>query len=142
MPSAGFEPAIPVSERPQTHALDRTAIGIGPCTVIIGRYCDNYMRPLSTLWAKRIGAQHFQDIVTEVYSGAVWCSLICDVRASVECATVCHQQLADVTNGCPCSICDPQHWTVRWYAYASRRSCALSFKRCHNPNPLHAHYEP
>ena len=24
MPLAGFEPAIPASERPQTHALDRT----------------------------------------------------------------------------------------------------------------------
>jgi hypothetical protein len=29
MPPAGFEPAIPVSERPQTHALDRTTNGIG-----------------------------------------------------------------------------------------------------------------
>ena len=25
----GFEPAIPASERPQTHALDRAAIGFG-----------------------------------------------------------------------------------------------------------------
>jgi hypothetical protein len=29
MPPAGFEPTIPVSERPQTHALDRAATGIG-----------------------------------------------------------------------------------------------------------------
>jgi hypothetical protein len=29
MLSAGFEPTIPVSERLQTHALDRTATGIG-----------------------------------------------------------------------------------------------------------------
>jgi hypothetical protein len=29
MPPAGFEPINPVSERPQTHALDRTATGIG-----------------------------------------------------------------------------------------------------------------
>ena len=29
MPSAGFEPAIPASERPKTHALDRAATGIG-----------------------------------------------------------------------------------------------------------------
>jgi hypothetical protein len=29
MPPAGFETAIPVSERPQTHALDRAATGIG-----------------------------------------------------------------------------------------------------------------
>jgi len=28
MPLAGFEPAIPASERPQTHALDRAATGI------------------------------------------------------------------------------------------------------------------
>ena len=25
----GFEPAIPATERPQTHALDRAATGIG-----------------------------------------------------------------------------------------------------------------
>jgi hypothetical protein len=29
MPPVGFEPEIPVSRRPQTHALDRAATGIG-----------------------------------------------------------------------------------------------------------------
>ena len=29
MPTAGFEPAIPASKRPQTHVLDRAATGIG-----------------------------------------------------------------------------------------------------------------
>jgi hypothetical protein len=29
MPSAGFEPAIPASKRPQNYALDRAATGIG-----------------------------------------------------------------------------------------------------------------
>ena len=33
MPPAGFEPTIPASERPQTHALDRTATGIGFNTI-------------------------------------------------------------------------------------------------------------
>jgi hypothetical protein len=28
MPPAGFEPSIPASDRPQTHALDRAATGI------------------------------------------------------------------------------------------------------------------
>jgi hypothetical protein len=28
MPPGGFEPAIPASEQPQTHALDRAATGI------------------------------------------------------------------------------------------------------------------
>jgi hypothetical protein len=32
MPPAGFEPAIPTSERPQTHALDRAATGTGTPT--------------------------------------------------------------------------------------------------------------
>ena len=29
MPPAGFEPAVPASEQPQTHALDGAATGIG-----------------------------------------------------------------------------------------------------------------
>ena len=29
MPAAGFEPAIPASERPQTYTLDRAATRIG-----------------------------------------------------------------------------------------------------------------
>jgi hypothetical protein len=29
MPSAGFETAIPAGDRSQTHALDRSATGIG-----------------------------------------------------------------------------------------------------------------
>jgi hypothetical protein len=29
MPPAGFEPALPAGERPQTHSLDRAATGIG-----------------------------------------------------------------------------------------------------------------
>jgi hypothetical protein len=33
MPPAEFEPAIPASERPQTHALDRAATGIGALQV-------------------------------------------------------------------------------------------------------------
>ena len=47
MSPAGFEPAIPASERPQTHALDRAAIGIGTVdgdanmkSIIIIIYCN------------------------------------------------------------------------------------------------------
>ena len=29
MPQAGLEPAIPASDRPQTHALNRAATGLG-----------------------------------------------------------------------------------------------------------------
>ena len=32
MPSVGFEPTIPASERPQAHALDRAATGTGRIT--------------------------------------------------------------------------------------------------------------
>jgi hypothetical protein len=40
MPSAGFEPAMPVSERPQTHALDRAATGNGEC-ITVPRYVSS-----------------------------------------------------------------------------------------------------
>ena len=33
MPLVGFETAIPASERPQTHALDRAPTGIGPLLI-------------------------------------------------------------------------------------------------------------
>jgi hypothetical protein len=35
MPSAGFEPAIPATKRPQTHALDNTVTGIGKQKIYI-----------------------------------------------------------------------------------------------------------
>jgi hypothetical protein len=34
MPPVGFEPTIPASARPQTHALDRAPTGIGMHNVI------------------------------------------------------------------------------------------------------------
>jgi hypothetical protein len=38
MPPVGFEPTIPVSERPQTHALERVATGIGKHFYAIIKY--------------------------------------------------------------------------------------------------------
>jgi hypothetical protein len=40
MPPVGFEPAIPVSERPQTHALDRAATAIGNCLQYVCNFND------------------------------------------------------------------------------------------------------
>jgi hypothetical protein len=37
MPPVGFEPTIPANERPQTHALDRAATGIGRRHKLLGR---------------------------------------------------------------------------------------------------------
>jgi hypothetical protein len=39
MSSAGFEPAIPIIERPQTYASDRTTTGIGMAEV--GKVCES-----------------------------------------------------------------------------------------------------
>jgi len=50
MPLAGFEPTIPTSERPQTHALDRAATGIGGLTKLVLQIrerkwvCNKYLR--------------------------------------------------------------------------------------------------
>jgi hypothetical protein len=38
MPPAGFEPAIPSSERPQMHALDPAATGLGKLNIAIIKY--------------------------------------------------------------------------------------------------------
>jgi hypothetical protein len=39
---AGFEPTIPASERPQTHALDRAATGIGSVQDNSPNYCRTF----------------------------------------------------------------------------------------------------
>ena len=47
MPPAEFEPATPVSDRPQTLALDRSATGIGgiePATCRFVAQCLNQLR--------------------------------------------------------------------------------------------------
>jgi hypothetical protein len=41
MPPVGFEPAIPASKRPQSHALDRTAAGIGRVWLYNLKFGDN-----------------------------------------------------------------------------------------------------
>ena len=42
MPPAGFEPAIPASERPQTYALDRAATGVGKLDIVYIVYSVHY----------------------------------------------------------------------------------------------------
>jgi len=44
MPPGGFVPAIPAHERPQTHALDRTATGMGPAI-----FSDQKISAVSTM---------------------------------------------------------------------------------------------
>ena len=49
MPPVGFEPAVLGIERPQTHALDRAATGIGPLKRLQIRflqYVTSYLYPL------------------------------------------------------------------------------------------------
>jgi len=43
MPPAGFEPSVPANERPQTHAWDRAATGIGfMCILLV--YLKRYLQ--------------------------------------------------------------------------------------------------
>ena len=48
MPPAGFEPAFPEGERQQTHALDRSATGIGSDVPLTEQ----------NLWKRRSVQQH------------------------------------------------------------------------------------
>ena len=53
MPQAGFEPAVPASEQPQTHALDRAATGIGTqCKYL----CTN-LQFYTSLWKRETSVQ-------------------------------------------------------------------------------------
>jgi hypothetical protein len=42
MPPAGFEPTVPASELPQTHALERAATGIGSLSTQLCRIVINH----------------------------------------------------------------------------------------------------
>jgi len=49
---AGFEPAIPVRERPHTHALHRAATEIGPeISIRPWTVCDNIAWQLENFWS-------------------------------------------------------------------------------------------
>jgi hypothetical protein len=52
MPPVGFEPAIPASERPQNHALDCAATGIGTWAIswINTVYDISYIMRISDLF--------------------------------------------------------------------------------------------
>jgi hypothetical protein len=47
MPLAGFESVIPASERPQTHALDRMATGIGSRSYVYMSICSGRQNSIS-----------------------------------------------------------------------------------------------
>jgi hypothetical protein len=48
---AGFEPAIPASERPQTHALDRAATGIGTFVITLLKCAEIKIIFLCIMWS-------------------------------------------------------------------------------------------
>jgi hypothetical protein len=50
MPSVGFEPATPASKRPQTHALDRTATGIGPAIFSDQKFSAHIIMSEAQVW--------------------------------------------------------------------------------------------
>jgi hypothetical protein len=68
MSSAGFEPAIPVSKRLQTHGLDRACTGIG-----VYRYsnkcinCMTYTKENKKLRALKmeVNYQHTEDLISK-----------------------------------------------------------------------------
>ena len=57
LPLAGFEPAIPPSERPKTHTLDRATAGIGYIRTVLTKFsdwkysghCSYYRTPVCTI---------------------------------------------------------------------------------------------
>jgi hypothetical protein len=60
MPPAGSEPTIPARQQPQTHALDRAAIGIG----VTLNYYLNYFGSTQTILAE--GFRNFPQSVKAI----------------------------------------------------------------------------
>jgi hypothetical protein len=57
---AGFEPVIPVTERPQIYALDRAATGIGPFAFTnIKPQMFNCLTKVSSILLRNVVLQHF-----------------------------------------------------------------------------------
>ena len=69
MPSAGFEPAITTSERPQTYVLDRVATDIGllhTLTVDIFKICSEIGGPI---FLRNVGVceqHHYTSLIDSV----------------------------------------------------------------------------
>jgi hypothetical protein len=58
MPSAGFEPKIPASERLQTHALDHAATGIGSCVSHGGDYKEYWLPECNAVYLSQNQQKH------------------------------------------------------------------------------------
>jgi hypothetical protein len=84
MTPAGFEPAIPVSESPQTHILDYAATGIGNPNVTEGKQ-QNSHKDIPPLDSSSIVSQGAYDpgCTCSKYRGpcrwAIWCVQISNV---------------------------------------------------------------
>jgi hypothetical protein len=87
IPRAGFEPAIPASERLHTHALDRAATGIG-CTSVCLKWNSEEERPVELGWNK-------WTVKPDVHS-FLWQAYTWSVRKKLDCFR---------TNGCLTSHC-------------------------------------
>jgi hypothetical protein len=58
MPSAGFEPAIPATKRPQTYALDSAATGIGGYVASCLNYLSSYKLSILLCEVRACGLIH------------------------------------------------------------------------------------
>jgi hypothetical protein len=68
MPLAEFEPTIPVSERSQTHALDRAATGISKKYLLTNKLEDkityNHKRNIAKREVRRMQRQSWNEYVS------------------------------------------------------------------------------
>ena len=74
---AGFEPAIPAGERPQNHALDRAATGVGYIKFNRTKSCTTYLtflpaRSTTPSNAHDTVAVHLQESVTSAPDAGKW----------------------------------------------------------------------
>jgi hypothetical protein len=74
MPPAGFETTVPVSERPQTYALDRAATGTGNSTLIPVLFRDRCVYIINYMMLKT--EECVDRLLTDYYRREIWKDMI------------------------------------------------------------------
>ena len=71
MYSAGFEPAIPASERPQTNALDRAATGIVTCLLVKYKRDKKSLLHKPKFWPFHLLGSHVLKVGAKIHNASI-----------------------------------------------------------------------
>jgi hypothetical protein len=102
-PPAGFEPAIPVSERPETHALDRAVTGKISCMKCIiedTQSCWAFVSPMQTqgLYTEVIWRPKYVASRKNINNAGCTAKVVLWTLYTAVCLSVCHWRFVDLSS--------------------------------------------